>query len=361
VIKVRLLIFAAAIFFSEGNLKIAEAAEAKIVWKAIGPGLEAADAQQWSVIDLPRGAKPRSFKFSALRFHLGYYEMRLVSIGDFARLKSVQIAQDQKLAKDLPALFELGVNAVFRTNPFNAPIVAVVPAGFAISSEKPTNLGLLKIDGIEKSRLLLKGPSAILCLDNAPSPRFQYQVPTFFRTRDTNKPEIDDCRDAVQVGPRIIEDPKSTAKNEFENDPDKYQIETYKQKIDGKVVDVPVYQGIPESAASATPYLRTVLAIDDPGRFGKTVTNKEVARNAYIVVTTTPATLWDLQDMLSSPAFYANERYAPHWAVNLPGDNYASMIRVRSVDDARQNQSEPIKVGATDQRQASVLVVTRRK
>jgi hypothetical protein len=79
-------------------------------------------------------------------------------------------------------------------------------------------------------------------------------------------------------------------------------------------------------------------------------------------VTTSPATLWDLQDMLISPDFYANERYAPHWAVNLPGEEYASMIHVGSNPDEPQGRVDPpIEIGKVDQRQASVLVVARRR
>src|SRR5262249_9004633 len=80
-------------------------AENSVVWKEIGPGLEVAQAQKWNVKRLPEGVRARSFEFSALRFHLGYYEIRIVGIAEFSRLKASQIARDQKVAPDLPALF----------------------------------------------------------------------------------------------------------------------------------------------------------------------------------------------------------------------------------------------------------------
>jgi hypothetical protein len=339
-----------------GNLRSAKSADDAVVWKMIGPSFEAAYDQRWQVRDLPDGAKPRSFKFSAIRFHLGYYELRLVNIADFARSKASLIARDQKIDQEFPALFELGVASVFRINPFDSPVVAVAPAGFPTSNREPTNLGLLKIGGVEKSKLLEKGPSAILCLDNAPLSNFAYQVPTFYRTSNVNQRTLTGkCKDAVQIGPRIIEDPGSTKAKEFEADADKYRVQSYPRRYRGRNVTEPVFLGIPTKLARFPPYLRAVLAVDDPGRYNEKGSNfREVARNAYLIVTTSPANLWDLQDLLSSKEFYANEEYAPHWAVNLPGDEYASMIYSNGTD-------QPVTVGAVAQRQASVLVVTRRR
>jgi hypothetical protein len=368
--KVCVLPLVATTLIAGANFNIANSADNSVVWRTIGPNdLESADIQQWRVRGLPPGAKPRSFEFSALRFHLGYYEIRLVSIEDFVRSRGDQIAQEQKADKNLPALFELGVRTVFRINPFNDPIVAVAPGGFATSNQVPGNLGFLKINGVEKSKILPKATalSAILCLNNAPSPKYQYQVPTFYRTNNSNQTKlVDQCRDEVQVGPRIIEDDSVTTKKVFESDPDKYRMQIYNQRINGKDSALPIYLGVTEKAAFYTPYLRTILAVDDPGRVANNPSSdnseRELARNAYLVVTTTPATLWDLQDMLSNPDFYSKEQYAPHWAVNLPGDNYAAMIRVGAMADTQQKRRDiPIEIGAVDQRQASVLVVTKRR
>jgi hypothetical protein len=367
--KVCVLVLVAATLVVESNFNIANSAGEAVVWKAIGSDeLEAADVQRWRVRNLPPGAKPRSFEFSALRFHLGYYEIRLVSMDDYVRSKNDQIAQEQKVDKNLSALFELGVRTVFRINPFDDPIVAVAPGGFAKSNQEPTNLGYLKINGIERSKILPKAAalSAILCLNNAPSPKYQYQVPTFYRTNNPNQIKlVNQCRDEVQVGPRIIEDSSVTTKKEFEDDTDRYKIQAYNQRINGKDTAVPIYLGITEKAASSAPYLRAIIAVDDPGRVpdnpNSDNSERQLARNAYLIVTTTPATLWDLQDMLSNPDFYSKEQYAPHWAVNLPGDNYAAMIHVGALDTQQRRRDVPIEIGAVDQRQASVLVVIKRR
>jgi hypothetical protein len=349
------------------NGTLATAAENSIVWKSIGPNLlESADRQTWSVKNLPSGANPRSFEFFALRFHLGYYRIRLLSVADFAQRKSAQIAKEQAVDEDSPALFQLGVRAVFRTNAFADPMVAVAPAGFVTSSQQPTNFGLLKIDGQVETKLVPRGAlTAIVCLNNAPTPDYQYQVPTFFRTADPNQTKlVDQCRDEVQTGPRIIEDPSVTTKGEFEANSNRYRAQIYNRTIEGKTVPETVFLGISEKEAFSTPYLRAALVVDDPGRFAEKESSnnyeRDLARNAYVVVTTKPATLWDLQDMLSSPEFYANERYAPHWAVNLPGDDYATMIHVSSMSDSQQIRKDPVEVGIVDRRQASVLVVTKR-
>jgi hypothetical protein len=241
----RIFVLALSVFVSIGtDLGATENAATRkpVAWKTLGPWLDAATAQRWEVRELPDGAKPRSFDFSAIRFHLGHYRIQLVSMLDFATLKARDIAQDQQLASDLPALFELGVRAVFRIKLFREPVVAVAPAGFPTSSRLFTNLGLLKIDGVEKSKLFVKGPSVILCLDNPPSPNYQYQVPTFFRTGIAEqRNRVTRCGNAVQVGPRILDDPTPTKQQEFAADPDEYRVEMYKQVIAGKPRNVPTF------------------------------------------------------------------------------------------------------------------------
>jgi hypothetical protein len=76
----------------------------------------------------------------------------------------------------------------------------------------------------------------------------------------------------------------------------------------------------------------------------------ENARNAYQIVTEDPVTLWDLQNMLTSRSFYANELFAPHWAVNLVGGDYAGLV-------LNTQKSEPEYVGNVDITQASMLAV----
>ena len=348
-------IVTAFIALLHANFSAAQAED--VVWKTVSAGFDIADDQRWTVTHLPSGAKITSFRFSAVRFHLGYFEVKLVDVGELAVQESARIARDQKLDPKFHGLFELGLRTVYKTNTFGSRIMAVAPAGFTTSSRDSSNRGLLKINGVVKSKLLEKGPTAIICLDNAPSPEFQYQVPTFFRTDSRpQRQRVERCGDEVQVGPRIIEDPSAIERSSFELDPDKYGVKSYRRKINQKIEEVPVFLGIPEKAATRTPFTRTVFAVDEPGRIGAIRTQRDLARNAYIVVTTTPATLWDIQDMLSAPQFYANERYAPRWAVNLPGDDYSGLIYVKSLKD-----EAPVEIGDVQLRQASAFVVIPRK
>jgi hypothetical protein len=327
-----------------------------VIWTKIGPNLEVATDQVWNVKEIPSGrGGPRSFRFTALRFHLGYYALKLVDLGEFARVKADSIARDQAVDKTLPAFFELGVRSVFRINPFSEKVIAVAPAGFPTSSRTPTNLGLLKIEGVEKYKELNNGPSAVLCLDNPPETGFQYQIPTFFRTNTQSK-LIDRCRDEVQTGPRILEDPSRSRLQQSSTET--ATAEVYNRKLNGKVGAVLTYLGIPDAPPNYVKYLRAAFAVDEPGRVSDENKERDVARNAYLVVTTSPAGFWDMQDMFKSPEFYANEQYAPRWAVNLPGDDYAALIHVKSWPvDGR----DAVEVGAVALRQASVLVVVARK
>src|SRR5262245_9029117 len=104
--------------------------DGQIVWKTLEQGFEIAKDQQWNVKTLPDGSGPRSFVFTALRFHLGHYEMRLLDMSEFARTKSEEISRVQKQEKDLPALFELGVRTPYQINPFGAKSLRLGPLDF---------------------------------------------------------------------------------------------------------------------------------------------------------------------------------------------------------------------------------------
>src|SRR5262249_2249401 len=153
----------------------------------------------------------------------------------------------------------------------------------------------------------------------------------------------------VQVGPRILEDPNRVAQNPELVGGDR--VEMYRRPTGCNPNPQPVYLGIRATPSNLSTYLRAALAVDEPCRNAKAnekATDREFARNAYLVVTTTPAGFWDLQDMLKSQEFYANEKYAPSWALNLPGDDYAAMVY--------DNKGERGEVGEVGLRQASVLV-----
>jgi hypothetical protein len=312
--------------------------------------LETALGQNWQ---LPPGSRIEKFQFSAIRFHLGYFQLKLVGIADFAKQHAREIAESQKIDPSLGSLFELGLNAIYRATAFDN-ILAVIPAGFPASEKKPINLGLLRTDGITQSQLLDDGPSAILCLD---SPKYQgqgyqFQLPVFYRTDEERQQElIRRCRDAVQVGPRILEDPYSVSKDGTAQFP-------YPRLKNGAASPWSIYLGIPgKMQFSRSAYYRTVIALDEPGRDDTKDGNgksKDLARNAYIIVTETPVNLWELQNMLSSAGFYANDQYAPLWAVNLVGGDYTGLIVRSSAKD------DVTTIGNTNITQASVLVVVRR-
>lgn len=324
----------------------------RVDWKPV-PGeehFEIALSQDWV---LPAGSRIDRFRFSAIRFHLGYFQLKLLGVADFAKGHVEDIARPQNVDPSLSSLLELGLAAVFKAKPFQN-LVAVVPAGFPASEKKPINLGLLKTDGVTQSQLLAEGPSAVLCLD---SPKFQgkgyqFQLPVFYRTEDERQQNlIRQCRDAVQVGPRILEDPTSLSK-------DSAQIQQYARPKDITPNPWPVYLGVSQKVAGGrSAYSRTVILLDDPGREDRKEgdgKSKDLARNAYIVVTDTPVTFVELQSMLTSEGFYANDRYAPYWAVNLVGGDYAGMII--GIPD----QDKPTSVGNTTITQASVLAILRK-
>lgn len=310
---------------------------------------ETALAQTWI---LPQGSRTEKFQFSAIRFDLGYFQLKLIGVSDFVKRNPKQIAGPQNANSSLSSLFELGLKAIYDAKPFG-DIVALAPAGFPASERKPINLGLLKTDDITLSQLLNDGPSAVLCLD---SPKYmnkgyQFQLPVFYRPDESSQQElISKCRDAVQVGPRILEDPNSLAKANS-------TLLTYKRtKKNGDLDPQPVYLGIQAKFASrSTPYFRTVFALDEPGRDDPDEKSRKVARNAYIIVTETPVTLWELQNLLTSPAFYANDQYAPYWAVNLVGGDYAGLVLKLPGGDAK-----PLGIGNTVITQASILAVVPR-
>jgi len=308
---------------------------------------ETALGQSWF---LPAGARIEKFQFSAIRFNLGYFQLKLLGVADFAKRHQKDIAASQKIIPQLSSLFELGSMQIYNAKPYD-DILALVSAGFPASEGKPINLGLLKVDGMTQSQLLEDGPSAVLCLDSPAyqGQGFQFQLPTFYKADNESQQKlIAQCKDAVQIGPRIIEDPAATAKDNVT------QI-SYSRTKSGKKEDVPVFLGIPQKMeVNRSAYFRSVIALDDPGSENNDKRSRSLARNGYIIVTETAVNLWELQNMLSSSNFYDNRNYAPNWALNMVGGDYAGLVvKLRDSKD-------PIKVGNTDIVQASMLAVVRR-
>ena len=175
--------------------------------------------------------------------------------------------------------------------------------------------------------------SAILCL-HSPVPRYNdydYQVPIFYKTdQQWQVDKANECRDAVQVGPRIIEDPSKRQEP----------------------------RGIQSIEQNIRPSIRVIFAIDNPLRSfpSKSAVNnklRENARDAFIIVTENDVHLWDVQEMLLSPDFYGEDA-KPAWAINMAGGAPSGLV----VADPRGK--DPTRIGNSSGIIGSALVVTVR-
>jgi hypothetical protein len=322
--------------FAQGS-----AIDNKIEWKELEPGVHLAEDQEWKLFVSAK----QKFTFSAVRFHLGYYDLKLVSGLELSKRLSDQHRVERGV--DRTSALDLGIKAIYEADPFKRPIRAIVSAGFPASERKINSLGLLRIDRRTLSALAPQGPSAIFCL-NSPNPKYAgvpYQKPVFYRLDDGR---LKGCDDAVQVGPRILEDPSRIEKDHPSSD----KVLLYSRKNSrGQSDPQPVYLGIPETDAKRTPFYRTVFAVDEPGRDEDKRDPRKNARNAYLIVTETSVTLWDIQNMLISHGFYSDEHFAPYFALSLVGGDYAGLL----VKDPTKAVVTPF--GNVDIAQASVLVV----
>jgi hypothetical protein len=324
--------------WSIGALVFCEPALAQkaVEWRQIQHGFEVAEKQKWE-----GGEKSASFRFSAMRIHLGYFELKLASIPQLSQQFRDKFARAQRVR---PSLFDLGLNNIFRVDPFDRSIQAIASAGFPVSERQAISSGFLKIDGRQLMPFDEQGPSAVFCL-HSPNPRYAtlpYQVPVFYRSGDSR---FKDCRDAIQVGPRILEDPNTIVADK----PSSEQIVVYdREKPNGEREKVELYLAITKTDEAR--FFRTIFAVDEPGRDEKEQRNN--ARNAYVIVTHDSVALWDVQTMLLNSAFYANPHFAPRWALNLVGGDYAGLM----VRDSRKG----LGFGNVDVTQASVVVVFKR-
>ncbi len=266
----------------------------KIDWQEIDPG------RLWVALHQTNG----EIKFSAIKFHLGYYRLKLVDVSSYRdrNLGKLRAISDER--KFSNSLLDVGIGAIFETWPDRSEIIAVAPAGWSTSIRRIEHSGLLKISGEELSEFDDRPSlSAIICL-HSPDQKYQnyeYQVPTFYKS-STQLSRAEKCKDAVQAGPRIIEDPKVSSEQ----------------------------SGISDAEANLRPQSRVIFALDDPGRQfppGKPDNRlRENARNGYIIVTEeTPVHLVDVQKLLLSTQFYGAGS-KPHWAVNMAGGGPAGLV-----------------------------------
>jgi len=275
-----------------------------------------------------------SIKFSAIKIHLGYYRLALVDIRAYRDNNLDAIRAVNEGLEYSNNLLDSGIKTVFKTWRDQSEIMAVAPAGWSKSLRSPQQSGLLNISGktyadFDERKTL----SAIVCL-NSPFERskgYDYQIPTFYTsTIPQQKERAERCEDAVQVGPRVVED----------------------------ISAMPDPRGIGEDEKSVRPSRRVIFAVDNPGRsFPKDKPNnklKQNARDAYIIVTENDVHLWDVQEMLLSPEFYGLGA-KPLWAVNMAGGGPSGLVA------ADPPNKEPIVIGNPSGIIGSALVVTLRK
>jgi hypothetical protein len=268
----------------------------------------------------PSGAE---IKFTAVRFHLGYTRMKLVSTAEtVAAGRAVKdgIAKSVVNGEQKAELLSYSLEGTFG-HLKEKPLI-LSPAGWATSQRRPEQIGLLKVNGRKIYDLTPKSTfSAVFCLQDAEYYKsYDAMVPVVFSSNDIGSlnPRALKCNDAVQVGPRIIEEGAK--------------------------------RGITEGELRTGRYQRMVFLVDDPHRNDWPPKSRESARNGYILLTHNKVHLYDLQSMLLGKEIY--DGGDPHWAVNLAGDDHTGLL----VND----KSEPELIENTLATVGSVLIVERR-
>lgn len=236
-------------------------------------------------------------KFTAVRFHLGYTRLKLsgtsetVAAGRDVKDGIAKFVVNGEQRAELLSYSLEGVLGHSKDKP-----LFIAPAGWAAGQRRPDQIGLLRINGRQLYPLVNKPTfSAIFCLhDSEHYKGYDAVVPVLFTSNDITSlnARAGKCRDAVQVGPRIIEE-------------------------GGK-------RGISESELKTERYQRVVFFVDDPNRNDWPAKSRESARNGYVLLTHNKVHLYDLQALLLDKEIYAGG--SPHWAVNLAGDDQAGLI-----------------------------------
>lgn len=242
----------------------------------------------------PSGAE---IKFTAVRFHLGYTRLKLASTSEIvAAGRDVKdgIAKSIVNGEERAEILSYSLEGAFSHLKMAPAILG--PAGWATSQRRPEQIGLLRVNGRKLFDLTTKSTfSAIFCLNDVEQyGGYDAMVPVLFTSNDiaSLNPRAAKCRDAVQVGPRIIEEGAK--------------------------------RGITEGELRTERYQRVVFFVDDPHRNDWPPKSRDAARNGYILLTHNKVHLYDLQTMLLDKAIY--DGGDPHWAVNLAGDDQAGLI-----------------------------------
>ncbi|WP_022720047.1 hypothetical protein [Rhodopseudomonas sp. B29] len=287
-------------------------------WKEVEPHFEVLRDAAYKT---PSGA---DIKFTAIRFHLGYFRLKLASTQEtLAAGRDVKDGIARFKVNGEPKAELLSYSLEGTLNHLKEKPTALAPAGWATNQRNPAQIALLRINGrtIYKPTSL-PSFSAVLCLNDIDYYKdYDAIVPVVFTSNDiTNlNPRAAKCKDAVQLGPRIVEE-------------------------GGK-------RGITESELRTEKYQRVIFFVDDPLRDDKLpARSREAGRNGYILLTHNKVHLFDLQTMLLDKPIYAGGR--AHWAVNLAGDDHTGLLI--------NTPPEPELIENTLATVGSVLIVERR-
>ena len=261
-------------------------AQQPLKWVELQPGFSIVSKQVWK-------SSVEDIEFDAIRFHLGYYNLNLIDVTSFVNTHKKDIEGSNDNRKFSDALLDTGVLNILKAYPKDSSPVAVISAGWSATLQKVEQIGLLKVNGVQIAEINNnRGMTAILCLDSPvfQGQGFEYQIPTFYRPFSSQEELIKRCTDTLQVGPRVIEDPK-------------------------KMQDT---HGIRIGEMTSSPQIRVVLAVDNPNRAeSHPAKGRDSGRNVYFIITSNPVHLFSLQEMLLSSDFYGGPPVTAGWAINL--------------------------------------------
>jgi hypothetical protein len=162
--RLRQLLIAILVFIMGDEFAPGIAQTNKIDWKVLDSG------KLWVALHQTYGG----IRFSAVKFHLGYYKLNLVDVSSYKDryLKRLRAISDER--KFSNSLLDVGIKAIFETWPDHPDnLVTVAPAGWSTSVRRIEHSGLLRISGEELSEFDDRPSlSALICL-HSPDQRYQ--------------------------------------------------------------------------------------------------------------------------------------------------------------------------------------------
>ena len=109
----------------------------QVEWRQVSSSATFAIAktQKWK---LPSRSNTGQFVFSAARFHLGHFRLKLIGIADLLARNRDRIASSQNLDAHQVSLLSLGLKGIYNAKPFETQrIAALTGAGFPAREQKP--------------------------------------------------------------------------------------------------------------------------------------------------------------------------------------------------------------------------------